>query len=181
MSKNVKATIWTTIAIMAVIIGIVTYERQQPQHVVVQKTSPIAKAETSLSDQAPTVKTPETATSSPVVVASSTPASRTIYKPKVKSTIPSYGDMVAKYSFNRIQFAPGCLQATPNQIAIANPVTLMLDNRSDQAQTITIGTHNYMVAPYNYVIATINEPALPVTLFVSCNQQKNVAQIILQK
>jgi hypothetical protein len=186
MTKNTKAIIWATIAVMALIIGGVTYERQRPKRPIAYEKIPVVKTLIIAPDQIPIATSTEAGTSTPITVATSTPASKPILirKPKPKPTTIttiSYGDAVVKYGFNHIQFAPGCLQASPNQIATANPVTLMLDNRSDQAQTITIGSHSYMVAPYNYVIATINETTLPVTLFISCNQQKNVAEIILQR
>lgn len=164
---------------MALIIGGVTYEKQRPKKPVVHK-DPIIKTAAQPAEQSPTTTPIETATSSPIVVATSTPITKIISR-KPKSATISYGDAVVKYGFNRIQFAPGCLQAVPNQIATANPVTLMLDNRSDAWQAITIGSHLYNIAPYNYVIATINETALPINLYISCNQQKNVGQIILQK
>ena len=91
----------------------------------------------------------------------------------------NYGDTVVKYGNNRIQFTPNC-QAVPNRMAAANPVTLMLDNRSDMEQKITIGGNSYGVAAYNYVIVTINKKTLPVNLFINCNNQANVAEIILQ-
>jgi hypothetical protein len=183
MTKNTKAIIWASVAVMALIIGGVTYEKQRPKRPIAYEKIPVVKTLIIAPDQIPIATSIEASTSTPITVATSTPASKPILirKPKPKSTTISYGDAVVKYGFNRIQFAPGCLQASPNQISTANPVTLMLDNRSDQAQTITIGSHSYMVAPYNYVIATINETTLPVTLFISCNQQKNVAQIILQR
>jgi hypothetical protein len=59
-------------------------------------------------------------------------------------------------------------------MAVANPVTLMLDNRTSTTQKVTIGKAVYNVAGYNYVIVTINEKTLPVNLFVNCNQQTNV-------
>lgn len=185
MEKNTQATIWASIALMALIVGGVTYERQRPKRPVAFEKIPVVKTAITVPDQIPIATSTEAVTSTPITIATSTPASKPIIirkpKPKPKSITISYGDAVVKYGFNRIQFAPGCLQASPNQIATANPVTLMLDNRSDQPQTITIGSHSYMVAPYNYVIATINETTLPINLYISCNQQKNVAQIILQK
>ncbi len=183
MTKNTKAIIWATIAVMAVIIGGVTYERQRPKRPVVYEASAVVKTVATVPDQAQIATSTEASTSTQITLATSTPASKPVQirKPKPKSATLSYGDAVVKYGFNRIQFAPGCLQASPNQMATANPVTLMLDNRSNEAQTITIGSHSYTVAPYNYVIATINETTLPVTLYISCNQQKNVAEIILQR
>ena len=168
---------------MAVIVGVVTYERQKPKQPVAYKAQ-IVKTVAAEAFSQPSTPVP-TPTPIPSTVASSTPtstsASKLVIIRKPKPTTISYGEAVNKYGFNRIQFSPGCLQASPNQIAISNPVTLMLDNRSDAWQTITIGSHSYGVAPYNYVIATINEKILPVNLYISCNQQKNVGQIILQK
>ena len=57
----------------------------------------------------------------------------------------------------------------------------MLDNRSSVEQKITIGKAVYNVAPYNYVIAAINEKILPVNVFIDCNEQTNTVEILLQK
>lgn len=126
-----------------------------------------------------------TATTSPTPAPTSTNATTSTQAavlPRRKSkSVPqiSYGDAVVNYANNRIQFDQNC-QAHPSHMAVANPVTLMLDNRSNVEQKITIGKAVYNVAGYNYVIATINAKTLPVNLFVNCNQQTNVAEIILE-
>ena len=180
MTKNTKATIWASLAILAVIVGAGTYERQRPRRVVIDEATPITKTVATVAQQAPTATSIETSTSALATVATSTKPVL-IRKPKPKAPpVPSYGDMVTKYEGFRFQFDPEC-RAFPNQMATKNPLTVMLDNRSNTWQNITIGTRMYGIAPYNYVIATISETTLPVNLFISCNQLKNTAQILLQK
>lgn len=178
MTKNAKATIWATVAVTMLIVGVVTYERQKPKRPIANKVASETKTATTVPDQIQIVAPAEITTSSPPAVATSTPV--IIRKRKPAPTALFYGDAVAKYTNTRIQFTPGCLQAIPSQMAVANPVTIMLDNRSDTAQTIIIAGKSYLVSAYNYTLVTLNQKILPAHLFIKCNQQFNVAEIILQ-
>ena len=184
MSKNKQAAIWATVAVTMLIVGVVTYARQRPKRPVSNK-APVIK--TMATDKAtPTDIVIQTPTSTPEAIATSTATSTRVTIPIRKrkppvSTKLSYGDAVNKYGSLRIQFSPGCLQASPNQIAVANPVTIMLDNRSDSTQIISVAGSTYILNAYDYMIVMVNEKILPVNLFINCNGQKNVAQLILQK
>ncbi|MCL5667154.1 MAG: hypothetical protein M1383_05295 [Patescibacteria group bacterium] len=181
MTKNTKAIIWATVAVIMIIISSITYERQRPKRLATQKT-PIVKitAIVPVQDQIPAPT--QAATSTADTINTSTPASKFIpfRKPKPAPPKPlSYGDTVVKYASSRIQFNSSC-QAIPSQMAIANLVTIMLDNRSNAAQTITVAGHSYSVAAYNYVLVALNQKNLPIHLLVNCNSQVNTAEILLQ-
>lgn len=189
MSKNMQATFWASLALVSVIVAVVAIKRQLPARPAIHKasaktsaSSPISKvladifSPNAVATQAPAAATTTTATSTSTSTKATSWPRR---KPKTADTQISYGEAVANYGNNRIQFTPDC-QAVPSNMAVANPVTLMLDNRSGLEQKITIGGKVYGVAAYNYVIVTINEKTLPQNLFITCNQRPNVAEIILQ-
>ncbi len=174
MTKNTKAIIWATVAGVMFIIGIATFVKQKFHQPVAQSAS-LTQTVTS---ETQVVTPADVATSTPETVTTSTPA--TIRKRKPAPRL-SYGDAVVKYENFRIQFAPGCLWAVPSQMVAKNPVTLMLDNRSDSGQKITLVKTTYTIKPYDYAIVTLNEKTLPQTVGIACNGQYNVAQILLQK
>ncbi|MFA5991648.1 MAG: hypothetical protein WC794_05405 [Candidatus Doudnabacteria bacterium] len=183
MTKNTKAIIWATIAVMAVIIGGVTYERQKPKRPVTHK-APIAKTITAVLDQTQTATSTEAATSTPDTVATSTSTlvSKIIPIRKPKPVAPkalSYGDAVAKYTNSRIQFNSLC-QAIPGQVVFANLTTVMLDNRSDSQQKITIAGQTYIVDAYNYALVTLKQTVMPITLHVGCNNNLNSVEITVE-
>jgi hypothetical protein len=186
MNKNKKAMFWTGVALIVLIIGIGAYQSQKVNPTIIKNNPPVASKTTitktplNLSSVAVATTTP---TSTPASIASSTTATKLGIYRKPKPLTPkalSYGDAVTKYGNLRIQFNPSC-QAYPNQIAVANPVTIMLDNRSDSTQIISVAGGSYIVSSYNYVIITINQKTLPVNLFINCNSSVNVAEIFLQK
>jgi hypothetical protein len=185
MTKNTKATIWAIVAVMTVIVGITTYQKQRPKRSVIYEASAVVKTAATIPDQTQIATSTEAATSTSITVATSTSSNNpaVIYRRKKPTpAIPplSYGDAVTKYMNSRIQFNQNC-QAIPGQTVLANPVTIMLDNRSDQTQVITIAGHSYSVTAYNYVLVTLNEKNLPETLHVNCNNQMNSLQILLQR
>jgi len=186
MSKNIQATFWAAIALSMVIIGVWVIKTQTGGHAVAGTVAVIhatkVKNTANISNRAEAAPVPAAASTTPVDSTSTPPAmtGKTYRrKPAPKPPIPSYGDMVTQYQNTRIQFDQNC-QAHPNQIAIPNPVTLMLDNRSNIEKKIIVGGKSYEVAAYNYVLVILNEKTLPVNLFITCNQQTNVAEIVLQ-
>ena len=181
MSKNKQAAIWATVALAMLIIGVVTYERQRPKRPVSKKI-PTVK----IVSDAP--KPTDTSTSTPVTApantGTSTPASApaVIYRRKklAPKTLPlDYGEAVNTYGNKRIQFDQNC-RGIPSHFAMSNPSTVMLDNRSDKPQNITIGGKSYLITAYNYLVITLDGKTLPtLDLFVNCNNQMNTAEIIL--
>lgn len=184
MTKNTKATIWATVAIMMLIIAIGTYARQRPHHSTITKAAaPETKTIQDIPNHPEPAMTVQEATSTIATIATSTPDKKIVLirkpKPKPKpipAPVLNYGEAVNKYSNHRIQFNSIC-QAIPGQVAMANHITIMLDNRSDSAQKIVLAGQTYTVAAYNYVLATLNEKTLPITLHVSCNGNMNSVEI----
>jgi hypothetical protein len=87
--------------------------------------------------------------------------------------------MVNKYANTRIQFNELC-QGVPGQEAMANGVTIMLDNRSDAAIKITILGKKYMVSAYNYILITLSQKSLPAQVSINCNGQMNASVVTLE-
>lgn len=188
MTKNKQATIWITVAVTMLIVGAITYARQRPKQLITNEIDSITTTVVTVPDQIQVVAPAEITTSSPPTVAdfttTSTPTKKSIPIRKRKPVLPlrlSYGDAVAKYGNLRIQFAPKCAYASPNQIATKNPVTVMLDNRSDSTQLIGINGAIHVVNSYDYTIITVDQVDLPKIVSIACNGQYNVAQLFLQK
>jgi hypothetical protein len=191
MSKNLQKIFWAAVILLSIGVGtwavrILLPARAWPRPV--SKTStpsktktpkPVSIAQTLVNFFIPTASpalTPSTATTTVAISTQTTVLPR--HKP---ASIPqmSYGDAVTKYANSRIQFDQNC-HAFPSQMAVANPVTLMLDNRSNVEQKITLSGKVYGVAAYNYVLVTLNQKALPQNIFINCNQGVNVVEIILE-
>lgn len=85
----------------------------------------------------------------------------------------SYQAALLKYAKSRIQFT-GC-QATPSNLVLKNPATIMLDNRSNAVNKIVIDAKTYNLAAYGYQIVTLNESVLTAHSYIDCNGSQNVA------
>ena len=116
--------------------------------------------------------------------ASPSPASGTTVKPVAKqSTAPvstqTYTQLVKEYDGRRIQFDQYC-QATPKDITYKNGTTIMLDNRSGDARTITLAGTKYQLSGYGYALVTLSSQSLPKEMLLSCGSAVNVGKILLQ-
>ncbi len=127
------------------------------------------------STNAPTISPTVTASSvvSTAPVASKKPA------PTTSSVSIAYADAVKKYAGTRLQFDAQC-QASPNQITIKKGTAIMLDNRSGDARTVSVGSVKYSLAGYGFRILTPTSPTLPATLLIDCGSAKNVGRINIQ-
>lgn len=92
----------------------------------------------------------------------------------------SYEEASKKYAGTRIQFDARC-QAIPNYITIKKGTAIMLDNRSGDARTVSVGTVKYSLAGYGFRIVTPSSATLPATLLIDCGSAQNVGQILIQK
>lgn len=189
MEKNKQGAIWAGAALMAIIVGVLTYahnenkKRPTVHKPIVATTAPSpVETKTALATTTLPLQIFPEATSTPPS-ATSTPIAKTPYRhKKIVSNTPaplSYGEAVAMYSNHRIQFNSLC-QGIPGQTVLANHVTIMLDNRSDSPQKITLAGQTYTVAAYNYVLAVLNQKTLPATLHVGCNSQMNAVEIVVE-
>lgn len=92
----------------------------------------------------------------------------------------SYSDEFNKYRNGRlVQFNPDC-QVFPTSLAIANGSSIMLDNRSNVQQVITLGDNKYTLAPFDFEIMTLTAPQIPTTYLLDCNERQNVTTLILE-
>lgn len=98
--------------------------------------------------------------------------------PTITSTL-SYSQLVAQYGANRIQFNQSC-QAVPSSVVFKNGTSVLLDNRSNQARTISVNGRLYSLVAYGYQVITLSSSTLPATLTLSCNSNVNVGTINLQ-
>lgn len=71
-------------------------------------------------------------------------------------------------------------QVSPTMATYKNGTSIMLDNRTAEARTVTLGTA-YTVPAYGFKIVKLSSTTLPVTLLMDCGKQQNVATILLQK
>ena len=184
MSKNQQGTIWGSVALVMLIISIWVIDAASKHRAVVQKVAAIhtATSKNTAGIPASAAVTASTATTTAKLAATSTPPDAgQVYKHKPVTRTPAlnYGEMVAKYSNTRIQFNELC-QGIPGQQNMANSVTIMLDNRTDSVQRITILRKTYFVSAYNYVLVTIRQKTLPMQVSINCNGQMNASIITLE-
>ena len=116
-------------------------------------------------------------TTSPTVTASSVVSKKPVAT--TGSISIAYADAIKKYAGTRIQFDAQC-QASPNQITIKKGTAIMLDNRSGDARTISVGSVKYSLAGYGFRILTPTSPTLPATLVIDCGSAQNVGRINIQ-
>jgi len=116
---------------------------------------------------------------SPSVSATKTPgvANRTP-TPTVTSNL-SYSQLVAQYGSNRIQFNSSC-QASPNSMVLKNGTGILLDNRSNTTQVISLNGATYTLIPYGYRVVTLTSSSLPRDIGISCNNTANASLVKLQ-
>ena len=91
----------------------------------------------------------------------------------------SYTELVNEYDGRRIQFDQYC-QATPKSVTYKNGTSIMLDNRSGDARTITLAGTKYQLSGYGYTLVTLSSSSLPKEMLFSCGSAVNVGKILLQ-
>jgi hypothetical protein len=96
-------------------------------------------------------------------------------------TTISYKQALITYKDKRIQLGTGDLcTATPSTVTYKNGTTIMVDNRAPVARTVKIGG-TYSIKAYGFKLIKLSSATLPATWLVDCNNQQNVATILLQK
>lgn len=92
----------------------------------------------------------------------------------------TYTKLVKEYAGRRIQLDTSC-QASPNYTTYKNGTKIMIDSRSAEARTVTIGGVNYSFGPYAYRIITLGTKNPPATVSINCGRAVNVGTILIQK
>ncbi len=121
-------------------------------------------------------------TSSPSPGGTGGTTAKTIVVKKISTATASpktYTDLIKTYANTRIQFDINC-QAIPGNVTYKNGTTIMLDNRSGDARTITLAGTKIQLAGYGYAIATLRSTVLPKEMLLSCGSAINVGRILLQ-
>lgn len=134
-------------------------------------------------DMENTVPTTQIATSTKPVAKATTTVKKTSVPLASQPVSLSYQSALELYKDNkRIQLsgADFC-QVSPNNVMYKNGTSIMIDNRSAQIRTIKIGGTSYSIEGYGFKIVKLSSATLPATLLMDCNQQQNVAKILLQK
>ena len=112
------------------------------------------------------------------------PVKGLVTKPVAKKSVTptstkSYTEFVKEYEGRRIQFDERC-QVTPQNPTYKNGTSILLDNRSASAKTVTVGGTKYDLIAYGYRVVTLSSSSLPKELAVSCGSSGNVGKILLQ-
>ncbi len=89
----------------------------------------------------------------------------------------SYSEAVDLYKNSILQFDENCQLSTKSRsFRLGNEV--LIDNRSPQPKTITVGTIPIVVGPYDYGFIILSEKGNLVP--VSCGDRANIAQLSVQ-
>lgn len=150
----------------------------------VSAPAPVTQTETPApAPQAETaIPVTQTATSSAPVAKVTTPAKKPTSAPASQPASLSYQKALELYKDNkRIQLSGDAFcQASPNNVMYKNGTSIMIDNRSPKTRTIKlIGT--YSIEGYGFKLVKLSSAVLPATFLMDCNQQQNVAKVLLQK
>ncbi len=154
--KNSKIIIGAVVAVVIIIVLVMVSD---------ESSAPTASPEASASVSA-----------TPVASATPTPRSGATTAPKTLT----YQEALNKYSGTRIQFDARC-QAIPNQLVVKTGTAVMLDNRSGDARSFSVGTVKYTLPGYGFRIITASSTTFPKTLVIDCGSAQNVGQILIQR
>jgi len=92
----------------------------------------------------------------------------------------SYTEAFMKYREGRlIQFAGNC-QAHPYRMVLSNGSELMLDNRSENKEIISLGDTKHTLTPYGFKIIRLDVPEIPTTFLIDCAVSQNVNTLIIE-
>jgi hypothetical protein len=107
-----------------------------------------------------------------------------VHAPATSGVAPvteSYEEALVKYKNARVQLVVGPIcKANPTNLTFKNGTDIMIDNRSAQTHSIKIGD-TYSVKGYGFKIIHLSSAALPATWLVDCDNQQNIATILIQK
>ena len=107
-----------------------------------------------------------TSTPAPSVSAAAKATPKTVKATTSPTPIPkTYTQLAAEYSGRSIQFNDKC-EAMPKSFVLKNNASILLDNRSSQARTITLDGKSYSLGSYGYQVISVSSLSLPRTLGV---------------
>ena len=91
----------------------------------------------------------------------------------------TYRQALEKYKDSRIQLDKDC-QARPNNVTYKDGSNIMIDNRSNIARTVKVGT-TFPLKAWGFKIVKIDSASGTGTWHVDCDKSQNVATILIQK
>ncbi len=124
----------------------------------------------------------QTATSTATTTKKTTTATKKVSVPIANQPVSmSYQNALELYKDNkRIQLSGDAFcQVSPNNVMYKNGTSIMIDNRSSKTRTIKVGS-TYTIEGYGFKIIKLSSATLPATLLMDCDQQQNVAKVLLQ-
>jgi hypothetical protein len=154
MDKNKNVWIWVAVVALVVILGFWLMNKD--------------------GDDVDTIKSTDTTDVEPT---------EDVTEGSVNATSPaasiSYQQALIKYKDARIQLSPAC-QATPNNVTFKDGASLMIDNRSNTAKTVKLGS-TFSIKAYGFKIVKLSSSTLPATWLMDCGASQNVATVLIQK
>jgi hypothetical protein len=163
-NKNKSMWMWVLVAVL-VVVAVVLLAMKMKTGDMSLETNEGAETAMDAEDQ----------TSLPGAVEEKTKESTNTAKP----TTLTYQQALEKYKDKRIQFDNSCA-STPKTVTYKDNTGIMLDNRSSQTRTIKVGTA-YTLKPYGFKIITLPNITTQKTFLVDCDNQQNVATILVQE
>ena len=92
----------------------------------------------------------------------------------------SYTDTFMKFRNNNIiQLSNGC-QSRPTSIVVANGSQILLDNRADNSEVITIGDNKYDIDAYGFKVITLDVSKIPSVYTIDCKVAQNVTTLTVE-
>ena len=91
----------------------------------------------------------------------------------------AYDDVLRRYRNQSIHVDENC-RAVPSVVTVFSGARIMLDNQSDQEKVLALpfDSEGFILAPHHYIITNLPETG---TFAVSCDNQRSVASIVVQK
>ena len=90
-----------------------------------------------------------------------------------------YDQVLRRYRNQSIHVDENC-RAVPSVVTVLSGARIMLDNQSDQEKVLTLpfDSEGFILAPHHYIITNLPDVG---TFAVSCDNQRNIASIVVQK
>jgi len=88
-----------------------------------------------------------------------------------------YSELIIAYKDRMLQFGPSC-QVVRSTQTYKQGEKMLLDNRTASSLIIKLGSNTYTLPAYGYEVVTLDTDG---KFMVDCNDQQNVATILVQK
>ena len=154
MKKNL-IYIGAGIAVLALVV-IVFFGLRKPKTIIIDESARNSSENNTVTTNTEAKTLTQTAEKKPQTTTPTAPKPA-VKLPAISKAAPqSYIEAAEKYkkSGYYLQFFP--CQATPGSLIVKQGSKVMLDNRDSKAHSIGIKSDKYLIASYNYAIATLN-------------------------